>query len=130
MAKFAADFVMDRFLSTIVEEVTKITVCSGQPATFSAANLLEISGGDALAFVNVSAGSFAALAVGDVDGRKLTINAHSGLTVSATGGGNHVALLKVSTATLYYVTTATSQTLTAGNQLTINAWDIEIADPV
>jgi hypothetical protein len=30
---------------------------------------------------------------------------------------------------LLYVTTCTSQALTAGNTVTVPAWDIEIADP-
>ena len=83
-----------------------------------------------LAKVTVSAGSFTGPVNGDTSGRKLTVNAHSGITVSATGGGNHVAVLSSAAAsTLYYVTTATSQSLTSGNSLTINGWDIEIADP-
>jgi hypothetical protein len=130
MAKFQNDTMLDAALSTIRENVRIITVCSGQPANFSTAFNLKGATGNALArLTQTSANSFAALADGDTNGRKLTINAHSGLTVSATGGGDHVALLSSAGAsTLWYITTATSQTLTSGNSLTINAWDIEIAD--
>jgi len=130
MAKFQRDQMLDAALSTIRQNVKQITVCSGQPTTFDLA-LTQKSGGTGfmLAKTATSAGSFAALGNGDVSGRKLTVNAHSGITVSATGGGNHVALLSSAAAsTLWYITTATSQTLTAANTLTINAWDIEIAD--
>ncbi len=130
MAKFARDAVMDAALSTIQENVTQITVCSGQPTTYDDAWLLKGGGGKALARSASSAGSFAALANGDSSGRKMTVNQHSGVTVSATGGGDHVALLSSATvSTLWYVTTATSQTLTSGNSLTVQGWDIEIADP-
>lgn len=130
MAKFANDTVMDAALSTIRENVKRITVCSGQPTTVNQAQDLKPTGKALARLAATSAGSFAALANGDASGRKLTVNQHSGIAVSATGGGDHVALLSSTAAsTLWYVTTATSQTLTSGNTLTINAWDIEIADP-
>lgn len=130
MAKFQRDQMLDAALSTIRENVKQVTVCSGQPATYDqAAQVKSGASGFYLAKTNTSANSFAALADGDSSGRKLTVNQHTGLTVSATGGGNHVALLSSAAAsTLWYVTTATSQTLTTGNTLTISAWDIEIAD--
>ena len=130
MAKFQRDQMLDTALSAVRENVKIITVCSGQPMTFDQA-LTQKSGGTGfmLAKTNTSGASFAALQNGDASGRKLTVNAHSGITVSATGGGNHVALLSSAAAsTLWYVTTAASQVLTTGNALTINAWDIEIAD--
>lgn len=130
MAKAQNDTMLDAALSTIRENVKRITVCSGQPATFNTAWDLKGGGGNALARLTAtSAGSFAALANGDASGRKLTVNQHSGITASATGGGNHIALISSAAAsTLWYVTTATSQTITSGNSVTINAWDIEIAD--
>ncbi|RMF08911.1 MAG: hypothetical protein D6763_08970 [Alphaproteobacteria bacterium] len=66
---------------------------------------------------------------GDTSGRKTTVGSKSGITVDASGTADHVALLDTTNRTLLYVTTATSQVLTAGNTLTINAWDVEIADP-
>jgi hypothetical protein len=131
MGKFANDTIMDAALSTIRENVKRITVCSGQPTTVNEAQDLKGAGGKALArLAATSAGSFAALANGDSSGRKMTVNTHSGIAVSATGLGNHVALLSSTAAsTLWYVTTASAQTLTSGNTLTINGWDVEFADP-
>jgi hypothetical protein len=127
MAKWSNDTVMDTALSALRENVKQIAVCEGQPAGYDSA---VTQGAQMLALTAVSGASFAALADGDTNGRKMTVNQHSGLTVSATGGGNHIALLSSAAAsTLWYVTTATSQSLTSGNSLTINSWDIEIADP-
>ncbi len=130
MAKFARDAVMDAALSTIMENVKLYSVCSGQPTDFDDGYSLKGAGGKALARVNTSAGTFSSIANGDSSGRKVHINTHSGIAVSATGLGNHVACLSSATAsTLWYVTTASAQTLTSGNTLQINGWDVEIADP-
>ena len=75
------------------------------------------------------AGTDFTIADGDTSGRKTTIGPKSGVTVAASGTADHVALLDTTTKTLLYVTTATSQALTAGNTLTFDAWDVEIADP-
>lgn len=66
---------------------------------------------------------------GDTSGRKTTVGQKTGVTVDASGTADHVALLDTTNKKLLYVTTATSQALTAGNTLTFNAWDVEIADP-
>jgi hypothetical protein len=51
--------------------------------------------------------------------------------IDTSGTATHVALLFVGSVTLLYVTTCTSQALTANGSNTVNfpAWDIEIADP-
>ena len=66
-------------------------------------------------------------AAGDVSGRKCTVAAKSGVTVDFTGTATHVSL--VDSTRLLYVTTCTSQALTAGNTVNFPAWDIEIGDP-
>lgn len=122
MAKFANDEVMDAALNFAASSVL-MTVCAGQPATYASATT---QGGQMLARYTVSAGDFT-LADGLSSGRRVTVAQQTGIAVSATGAGNHVTLLAA--ASIRYITTATSQTLTAGNTLTVNAWDIEIADP-
>ena len=68
------------------------------------------------------------VANGDINGRKVTVAQQSSVTVTATGTANHVALCDATN--LLYVTTCTSQVLSAtGNTITFPAWDIEIADP-
>jgi len=64
---------------------------------------------------------------GDTNGRKVEVGAQTGVTVDSTGTADHVALVDASI--LLYVTTCTSQGLTAANTVDFPAWDIEIADP-
>lgn len=127
MAKFARDQVMDNALSVIADNVNYLTVCTEQPGTIGSA-ITQAS--NLLARHFLSAGDYT-IGDGDSSGRKITIAQQTSITVSATGNGNHVALVEVSAGvtTLYYVTTATSQELTSGNTLTVNSFDIEIADP-
>lgn len=128
MAKFQDDQMLNVALSAIADNVTLITVCSGQPTTYAAAtSAVSGANGFEVARTVVSGADFT-IADGDSSGRKVTIGQQTSLTVSATGGANHIALCSQASSRLWYVTTATSQNLTSGNQLTINAWDIEIAD--
>ena len=68
---------------------------------------------------------------GDTSGRKVTMGAKSSVLIDTSGTANHVALVRVADSTLIYVTTCTSQALTANGSNTVNfpAWKIEIADP-
>ncbi len=127
MGKFANDLVMDAALDNIIAAGnlagSLLCVCAGQPTTYASA---VAQGAQMLARHKVSTGDFTK-ADGDANGRKVTIAQQTSIPVSASGGANHVVL--VTGSTIHYITTATSQTLTAGNTLTINAFDIEIADP-
>lgn len=125
MAKSVHDDVLDSALTLIKNNCTRMTACSAQPTSFADAN---IGGAVFLADVDMAAVDFA-VANGDVSGRKITIGQKTGITVDNSGTANHVALLDVPNSRLLYVTTATAQALTAGNSMTIAAWDIEIADP-
>lgn len=77
----------------------------------------------------VMAGGDFTKADGGTSGRKTSVAQKSGVTVDVSGTADHVALLDTANRRLLYVTTATAQALTAGNTLTMNGWDIEIADP-
>lgn len=125
MAKAANDLVMDAALDFIAT-ATRLTVCTSQPTSFAEGNATF-----ALADVTIDGSDFTK-ANGDTSGRKVTISAQSGVLIDTSGTALHVALLRVSDSTLIYVTTCTSQALTANGSNTVNvpAWDIEIADPV
>lgn len=125
MAKAAHDDVMDGALNVIKNNVTRQVACSTQPATYTEANATY-----ALADVTMAAGDFT-LANGDTSGRKVTVGAKSGVLIDTSGTATHVALLDVTNSKLLYVTTCTSQALTANGSNTVNfpAWDIEIGDP-
>ena len=125
MGKAAHNDVMDGALNVIKNNVTRQTACSAQPTTYTEANATY-----ALADVTMASGDFT-LANGDVSGRKVTIVAKSGVLIDTTGSATHVALLDVANSKLLYVTTCTSQALTANGSNTVNfpAWDIELANP-
>jgi hypothetical protein len=123
MAKAANDLMMDAALDYVATSV-KMTACSAQPTTYTEANATF-----ALADVTMAGGDFTK-ANGDTSGRKTTVGAKSAVLIDVSGTATHVALMTGSVLT--YVTTCTSQALTANGSNTVNfpAWDIEIADPV
>ena len=125
MAKTVADRVLDGALNIIKNNDTRMIACSAQPTTYTEANSTY-----ALADVTMASGDFTA-ANGDTSGRKLTVAAKSGVLIDVSGTATHVALVDVTGTLLDYVTTNTSQALTANGSNTVNfpAWDIEIADP-
>jgi hypothetical protein len=129
MAKYQIDAMLDAALDYIKNNVTTISVCSAQPATYAEATTTYDGGANKYCLAKktgLTSGSFTGAADGDSSGRKLTVNQQATITVDASASATHVALC--SGTTLLYVTTCTSQALTAGNTVTVPAWDIEIAD--
>lgn len=124
MAKATPDAVLDKQHDEVATATRQIA-CSAQPTTYTEANSTY-----ALADVTMAGGDFAK-ANGDTSGRKLTMAAKSSVLIDATGTATHIALVRVSDSTLLYVTTCTSQALTANGSNTVNfpAWKIELADP-
>lgn len=123
MAKLVHDDVLDGALNIIKNNCTRMVACSTQPTTFTQANATY-----ALADVTMEAADFVA-ADGSPNGRKLTVAAKTAVNVDASGTYAHVALLDVANSKLLYVTTGTSQVVTAGNTVDFPAWTITIADP-
>lgn len=123
MAKMAPDIVLDA-PADIIDQSDKMVACSAQPTTYTEANATF-----ALADAAMTPNTDYTKANGDVSGRKVTVAAKSGINVDTSGTATHVALISTGDTTLRYVTTCTSQALTAGNQVNFPAWDIETADP-
>lgn len=126
MAKYSSDSVMDAALD-VIATATLLTVCSAQPTTYA-----EASSTYKLADIALTAGAGNGdytLANGDTSGRKLTIAQQANVDIDSSGTATHVALSISGSSTLVYVTTCTSQALTAGGTVTVPAWDAEIADP-
>jgi hypothetical protein len=122
VAKNAPDAVQDAALDYI--DLSNIVhVCTGEPANYAA--IAAIS----LASVAMVPNTDFTKAAGSVSGRKMTVAAKSGVSVATSGTATHIVLALTSDTTLRYVTTCTSQVLTAGNTVNIPAWDIEIQDP-
>lgn len=124
MAKAIPDAILDKTLDEIAT-ATKQVLCSAQPTTYAEANSTY-----ALADIVIDGTDFTK-ANGDTNGRKVTIGAQSGVLIDSSGTGTHIALIRTADSTLIYVTTCTSQAVTANGSNTCNmpAWDIELADP-
>ena len=125
MAKSVHNDVLDGALNIVKNNATRMTVCSAEPTTYAEGNATY-----ALADVTVASGDFTN-ADGDTSGRKCTVAAKSGVLIDASGTATHIALLDVTNSKLLYVTTCTSQALTANGSNTVDfpSWKFEIADP-
>lgn len=124
MAKYANDNVMDGALD-VVAQGNVIVVCSAQPT-----NRTEAVSTYALADIAVTPGNGNGdftIADGTPNGRQLTVEAQASFPVDVTGTATHIAICDGTR--LLYVTTCTSQPLTAGNTVSTPAWKIRIADP-
>jgi ribose 5-phosphate isomerase RpiB len=123
MPKTVHDDVLDGAFD-VLDQATLQTVCSAQPTT-----LLEATTTYKLADVVMTANTDYTKANGDTSGRKVTVAAKSGVLIDTSGTGVFIALCDATR--LLYVTTCTSQALTANGSNTVNfpAWDVEIADP-
>ena len=119
MGKAASDGFIDGGLNAI-DGCTVLHVCSAEPANF--AGIAAVS----LADVVIDGSDFTK-ANGDTSGRKVTVAQQTDITIDNTGTATHVV---ISDTTDIFVTTCTSQGLTAAGTVTVPAWDIEIADPV
>lgn len=126
MARSVNDAVLDAALNHIADNGTRMDVCAGEPTTYTAATSTN-----SLANFTLTAGAGNGdytLANGDTSGRKVTVSAQTGATINTSGTADHLAITD-GTSTLLFVTTITSQAITAGGTVDTNAWDIEIADP-
>ena len=124
MAKWSLDANMDAMLANIAQS-DMLHVCSGQPANF--AGIAAVMLAEVALTAGAGNGDYT-LANGDTSGRKLTVAAQSAVSITNSGTATHIALSDGS-ATLYYVTTCTSQALTSGGTVDVPAFDIEVADP-
>jgi hypothetical protein len=129
MAKWQNDLILDAAIAYITANVTQETVCSAQPTTYAEATTTYDGGASKYCLAKktgLTSGSFTGPANGDINGRKITVNQQAAITVDASANATHIALCSGSV--LIYVTTCTSQALTAGNTVTVPVWDIEFAD--
>ena len=119
MSKLVDDSVMDAALNEVVNNAVILRVCSGDPADRSAAVTAT------LASVAINSGDFS-LANGDTSGRKSTLSQQVDIAISASGTA---ATVVVDDGTILLTKTdVTSQALTSGGTVTVNAYDHEIAD--
>jgi hypothetical protein len=123
VAKFTDDTVLEAALAKVAT-ANKMTVTSTQPANFAGIAAVKLA--EAVLTPGVAGASFSAYADGDVSGRKITVLAKSGISVTANGTAQHVCLDDGTR--LLHVTTVPSQAVTNGNTVNVAAYDVEFAD--
>ena len=124
MAKYCNPVMIDAVWNYIKNSSDTITytLCSQQPTTRTEAVTTYM-----LVTTTLNKSTELTLANGDTSGRKCTISAKSGLTVTNTGTGNHVAICDATN--LLFVTTTSAQAVTAAGTCDIGSWKDEIAAP-
>lgn len=127
MAKWAHDDVMDALLEAIAA-ADRLFVCNDQPATYAEASADMMLAEQTLTPGDGN-GDFT-LDDGDSSGRKATVAAQVIASADATGTANHVALADSANSKLLYVTTTpSSYSVTSGQPVNVDEFDITVPDP-
>lgn len=119
MAAYLNDRVLDNGLSALTSEGNKVTICSQLPADFTGANATYALGNKTSVTVGSPAASSSPL------GRKVTISAISGGSVTGSGTASHWALVDtVNSRLLAANVLSANQSVTSGNTFSLAAIDI------
>jgi hypothetical protein len=124
MAKSAHSSFIDGAFNVIKNSADTITytLCSAQPTTRVEAVTTYM-----LASTTLNKATEITLAAGDTSGRKMTISAKSGITVTNGGTGNHVAVCDATN--VLFVTTCPATAVAAAGTVDLGSWKDEIAAP-
>mgnify|MGYP005990697149 FL=1 len=118
-----SDRVYDNGLTVLDTEANRVDICSAEPTTYTAATSTNSLG-------NTTSISISAPTDGDTSGRKVTLSAISGASVTGTGTATHFAITDTSNSRLLATgSLSASQSVTSGNTFSLTAVDIEIPDP-
>lgn len=118
-----SDYVLDAALSKLDTEANRVDICSQEPTTYAAATSTYTLG-------NATSISIGAPTNGDTSGRKVTLAAISGASVTGTGTATHFAITDTLNSRLLATgSLSASQSVTSGNTFSLTAVDIEIPDP-
>lgn len=116
---FLNDRVYDNGLTVLDTEATTLHICSSEPTTFGTLNSL---GNKSLA-----AGDIGAPSARSGGGRRVTVAALTGGTVTATGTATSYAIVDTTNSRLLATGTLTSsQAVTNGNSFSLASFDIGI----
>lgn len=121
MAKAIPDAIIDAMLAAA--EGDRLFVCSAEPSNYT-----EASSTYMLAAANVNVANDYTKAAGST-GRKSTLKAFNGISISNTGTATHVAIGNSSGSTLLRVTTCSAKGLTQGDTVDIGSHAHEIGAP-
>lgn len=136
MAKWLHDDVLDGGPDYLYANARAMRVCqtdvttAGDGDVDKCAVLYGTGDGQALiASITLDAGDFTQ-AAGDTSGRKITVAAQNSILVAISGSAEHVVLLDSGETTVLAITPVPSNSVTSGNYININAFDIEWRDPI
>jgi hypothetical protein len=103
MPHYLNDIVVDEALNKLKNNVNKLTLCEGQPATYSEANTaLGTGSGKKLGEVTVTSSNFT-LADDPIDGRRLTCAALNNVGIDVAGDLTYLAWIDTVNSVLYKV---------------------------
>lgn len=116
--------VFDAGLNVLDTEANRVDICSQEPTSYAEATSTYSLG-------NTTSISISSPTDGDTSGRKVTVSAISGASVTSSGSATHFAITDTSNSRLLIAGALSSggQTVTTGNTFALNALDIEIPDP-
>lgn len=115
--------VYDNGLSVLDTEANRLDLCSAEPTTYTEATSTNTLG-------NTTSISISAPEDGDTSGRKVTLAAVAGASITASGTATHIAITDtVNSRLLLTVGITPSQAVISGNTFSLTSVDIEIPDP-
>tara|TARA_Y100000994_G_C15589779_1_gene400124 strand:- start:465 stop:836 length:372 start_codon:yes stop_codon:yes gene_type:complete len=118
-----ADRVLDNGLTVLDTEASRVDITSQEATTYAEATSTYTLG-------NTTSISISAPADRTGGGRKVTLAAVSGASVTGTGTATHYAITDVSNTRLLVTGSLTaSQSVTSGNTFSLDALDVGIPDP-
>lgn len=118
------DRVFDNGLTVLDTEANKISITSQEATTYTEGNATYALG-------NSTSISISAPADRVGGGRKVTVSAITGGSVTGSGTATHYAILDTINSRLLATGSLTaSQVVTSGNSFTLSSFDIGIPDPV
>lgn len=118
------DRVFDNGLTVLDTEANKISITSQEATTYTEGNATYALG-------NSTSISISAPADRVGGGRKVTVSAITGGSVTGSGTATHYAILDTVNSRLLATGSLTdSQVVTSGNSFTLSSFDIGIPDPV
>lgn len=123
----AADAYLERILAIAAAGDLAECLCTQQPTTYA-----EATATYKLAQVTLSPGDLTGPSTGDISGRKLVVAQKGAVPLTASGNGQHVALVDIDAQELLAVTVCPVVALVSGggNTATIASWKLEVQAPV
>jgi len=120
---WASTLVMVNGLSYLSSQVSRMTVCSTNPA-----NVAQAIGSSGNIFLAGATTANISTPQSTTNGVVIAVSSMSSLAVTSSGVARCVVLV-ADTSELLYITTCTTRAMTTSDTVSIPSWNIRIADP-